>query len=104
MKLEEFLDNNKISEDREIKYEIKKIKATEDYVLIFLEDEKIMISLENYFRYDVKNLKGLDEELYKLFKQDEKLLKAYRGCLRKISGSYNQTDQGISLQIRIKQG
>ena len=85
MKLEEFLAENRIDTNREIKYEIKKIKATQDYVLLFLEDDKIMISLENYFKYNVKSLNGLDEDLYQLFKQDEKLLKAYRGCLRKIS-------------------
>ena len=85
MKLEDFLSENSIKTDKEIKYEIKKIKATEDYVMIFMEDEKIMISLEDYFKYGVKDLKGLDEELYEQFKQSEKLLKAYRGCLRKIS-------------------
>ncbi len=85
MKLEEFLSENKTEPLQEIKYAIKKIKATEDYVLVFLEDEKIMISLENYFKYGVKDLKGLDEKLYDTFKNEERLLKAYRGALRKLS-------------------
>ncbi len=93
MKLEDFLAEKRIGNDKEIKYEIKKIKATEDYVLLFLEDEKIMISLENYFRYGVRNLKGLDENLYISFKQDERLLKAYRGCLRKLSGKDHTVKQ-----------
>ena len=93
MKLEDFLDANKIEESSDIKYEIRKIKATEDYVLLFLDDEKIMISLENYFRYNVKDLKGLDDKLYYLFKHDETLLKAYRGCLRKISGKDHTVKQ-----------
>ena len=95
MKLEDFLSENQTDKDIEIKYEIKKIKPVQDYVLVFLADEKIMISPENYFRYDVKNLKGLDDKLYEIFKQDERLLKAYRGCLRKISGK----DQTVK-QIR----
>ena len=86
MKLEDFLSENKTDTVQDIKYSIKKIKATEDYVLVFLDDEKIMISLENYFKYNVKYLKGLDEKLYDTFRNEERLLKAYRGALRKISG------------------
>ena len=93
MELEEFLKNNKISEVKDIKYPIKKIKATQDYVMIFLDDEKIMISLEAYFKYNVKSLKGLDDNLYSIFKDDEKYLKAYRGCLRKISSKDHSVKQ-----------
>ncbi|MBQ3295990.1 MAG: RecX family transcriptional regulator [Erysipelotrichaceae bacterium] len=93
MKLEDFLTENRIETDKDIKYEIRRIKATEDYVLLFLEEEKIMISLENYFKYNVKNLKGLDDELYEHFKKDEKLLKAYRGCLRKLSSKDHTVKQ-----------
>lgn len=86
MKLEDFLSQNKTEAIEEIKYPIKKVKATQDYVLLYLEEEKVMISLENYFKYNVRNLKGLDDKLYNIFKNDERLLKAYRGALRKISG------------------
>ena len=92
MELNDFLKENRI-EMGDIKYPIKKIKTTEDYVLVFLDDEKIMISLESYFKYGVKDLNGLDDNLYKLFKDDEMYLKAYRGVLRKISAKDHTVKQ-----------
>lgn len=84
MKLEDFL-NSKNIELGEIKYPIKKLKTGQDYVMIYLEEDKIMIPIETYFKYDLKNLKGLDDKLYNQFKEEEILLKAYRSCLRKLS-------------------
>ena len=85
MKVEDFLKQQKPYQVKESRYPIRKIKVSEDYVMVFLEEEKIMVSIETYFQYGLKDLKGLDEELYEILKQDEKLTKAYRSCLRKLS-------------------
>ena len=85
MKVEDFLKQNKIEQKIDAVYPIKKIRIDEDSVLLYLEDEKIRISDEAYFSYGIKNLKGLDEELYQKLKDDETLFKAYKSCLRKLS-------------------
>ena len=92
MKLEEFLADNK-TKLGEIKYPIKKIKTTQDYVMVFLEEDKIMIPIESYFKYDLKNIKGLDDNLLNIFKEEEKILKAYRSCLRKLAVKDNTVKQ-----------
>lgn len=84
MKVEDFLKNNNI-EIKDIKYPVKKVKTRQDDVLIYLDEEKIVVSIENYFKYSLSKIKGLDEETYLLLKDDERLLKAKRGCLRKLS-------------------
>lgn len=92
MELKDFLKKENI-EIQDIKYPIKKIKETQDYVMLFLDDDKIMISIESYFKYDVKNLKGLDDNLYEIFKKEEKILKAYRSCLRKLASKDHSIKQ-----------
>ncbi|MBQ6478269.1 MAG: RecX family transcriptional regulator [Erysipelotrichaceae bacterium] len=53
--------------------------------MIILEEDKIMIPIEAYFSYRLKDRKEIDEELIKKLKDDERYLKAYRSCLRKLS-------------------
>ena len=84
MKVEDFLEKHQI-EIKEEKYPIKKIKIMEDYVMIFLEEDKIMIPIESYFSYGIRNLKGLDDNLLIKIKDEEIYLKAYRSCLRKLT-------------------
>ena len=85
MKFEEFIGIKENTDIKNVVYPIKNIKEKEDYVLLILEEEKIMISIETFFKYGIGKLKGLDENLYQTLKEDERLLKAYRGCLRKLS-------------------
>ena len=85
MNVEEFLNQNKRHPIESIRYPIEKIKAYESYVMVYLNDEKIMVSDDLYFEYGLKNLKGLDEQTYQKLKEEEIVFKAYRGCLRKIS-------------------
>ena len=94
MDLEEFLKKEAKKEVTDFKYPIRKIKAYETYVMVFLDDEKIQVSDDDYFTYGLKDLKGLDGSLYETLKEHEILLKAYRGCLRKIS-SRDQTVKQI---------
>ena len=70
---------------KEIKYHIKKIKTFDDYIYVYLDEEKIEVSLENYFKYGLGKLEGFDDELYELLKEEEIYLKAYRSCIRKLS-------------------
>lgn len=85
MKLEDLLKQKETFDETKIVYPIKKIRVSEDYVILNLEEEKIMVSIEAYFRYNLKDRKGLDEELYDILKKDERVTKAYRSCLRKLS-------------------
>ena len=94
MKVEDFLKQNRIEQEIDAVYPIKKIRIDEDSVLLYLEDEKIRISDEAYFSYGIKNLKGLDEELYQKLKDDETLFKAYKSCLRKLSFKATVTFKG----------
>ena len=82
MKFENIVNNNDI---KNIKYEIKKIKTYDDYVFIYLDEDKIQVSIDDYFKYNLSKIKGLDENLYNQLKSDETNLKAYRSCLRKLS-------------------
>lgn len=83
MDINSFLTNHKI-EITEYTYLIKKIKDCNNYFLLYLDnDEKIRISLDTYIKYS--NLKGIDEETYLLFKQEDKYISAYNSCLRKLS-------------------
>ena len=85
MKVEDFLNINKTTLN-EVKYKISKIKEKEDGVLIYLDNnEKINVSVENYFRYSLSSIKGLDENLYKLLRDEEIIFLAYKGALRKLS-------------------
>ena len=84
MKVEDFLETHPV-EVKEEKNLIKKLKIREDYVMVFLEDDKIMIPVESYFSYGIKDLKGLDDDLLTQLKKEEIYLKAYRSCLRKLS-------------------
>ena len=85
MKLEDFLSDQNKTETKEITHPFKKVKVRSDYVYVDLEDEGIMVSIEDYFRYEIRNKKGLDDDTYKQLKDHEIILKAYRSCLRKLS-------------------
>jgi 1,2-diacylglycerol 3-alpha-glucosyltransferase len=93
--VEELLKKNKAIAETDIVYPIKKIRLYDSYVMVFLEDEKIQVSDDAYFEYGLKDRKGLDEDLYQKLKEEESVLKAYRGALRKIS----MKDQSVK-QIR----
>ena len=85
MDVEEFLKTKQNIDTQEITYPIKRIKTYESYAVVYLDEEKIMVSDDAYFQYKLHFLKGLDEKLYQILKDEERLFKAYRGCLRKIS-------------------
>jgi len=62
MELEEFLGSlKKEEENKDLQYPIKKLKIYEDYVMLYLEEEKIQLSVDSYFEHKIKDLKGLDE-------------------------------------------
>ncbi len=86
MKLEDFLQDEKIKEEAEdLSYPIEKIKIYEDYVMLYLKEEKIQVSVDSYFGYKIKDIKGLSDELYHKLKDEEIVFKAYRSTLRKLS-------------------
>lgn len=76
--------NSNIIDD--IKYKITKIKEKENEVIIYLDNnEKIYLSIENYFKYRLCSNKGLDEKTYNILKDEEKVFLAYRKVIRKLS-------------------
>jgi len=85
MKLEDFLKQKDEFKETEILYPIEKIRIHEDHVTLVLPEERITVSVEAYFRYGLKDRKGLDGSLYETLKKDERITKAYRSCLRKLS-------------------
>ena len=66
-------------------YTINKIIPKQDYVSLLINDERLQISIEAYFKYNLKNIKEIDEDIYKVLKDDEKVFKVYRSCLRKLA-------------------
>ena len=95
MDAEKLLKKTKKIREEDIRYPISKIKLYDSYVMVYLDYEKIQVSDDAYFEFGLKDLKGLDEGLYQKLKEEEVVLKAYRGALRKIS----MKDQSIR-QIR----
>ena len=85
MNIDEFLKTNK-PVVKDIKYKISKIKEKEDGVIVYLDNkDKICISVDNYFKYGLSSLEGLDDNLYEILKNEERIYLAYRGALRKLS-------------------
>ena len=73
-------------------YRIIKTKIREDYVFYDLDDGELMISIDAYLDHKMKDRQIIPEDLYLILKEDEKLLKAYRSCLRKLA----MKDQSIA--------
>lgn len=101
MNVEDFLKTDK-QVIKDIKYTISKIKEKEDGVVIYLDNkERIVISVDSYFKYGISSLKGLDDKLYELLKNDERLHLAYRGALRKLS-TKDFSEKQIKDYLKIK--
>lgn len=101
MKFEDFIKQNNI-EIKDIDYKIVKIKEKQDYVVIYLDnDEKINISVENYFKYYLSKTKGLDEDTYLKLKNEEITLLAYKKAINKLSQK-DYTVKQISDYLKIK--
>ena len=94
MKVEDFLKDNSY-QIKDCLFPIVRIREKEDLVVLYLKEEKISISIEDYFYYGLSSCKGLDEHLYQELKRKEKSLLAYRGCLRKLSMKDFSTEQII---------
>lgn len=77
-------------DDYQDAYEVVRIKQLEDYVRIYVENEKddqpikILISLEDYFMYKIRLHTLLDRYTVAEFKRKEVLLEAYRSAIRKL--------------------
>ena len=66
-------------------YPIKKFKINDDYILIYLDDINIMVDLDTYNEYNLYNKRNIDQDLYDILISKEKIFKAYRSCIRKLS-------------------
>lgn len=69
-----------------IKYKIIKIKEKQDGVILYLDNkEKISVPVDKYFEFGLNNIRGLDQKLYEILKNEEKVFLGYLSCLRKLS-------------------
>lgn len=69
-----------------IKYKIIKIKEKQDGVILYLDNkEKISVPVDKYFEFGLNNIQGLDQKLYEILKNEEKVFLGYLSCLRKLS-------------------
>ena len=85
MKIEDILNKNK-PVIKNVKYKIIKTKELEDGVIVYLDNkDKIHLSVDTYFKYAISTLNGLDDNLFELLKNEERLYMAYRGALRKLA-------------------
>lgn len=64
---------------------ITKVKIYDDHVSLYFDDEKIMISSDDYYLYHLNANKQIDEQTYEVLKKQECIFKAYRSCLRRLS-------------------
>ena len=77
-------------DDYQDAYEVVRIKAMDDYVKIYVENDKedqpikILISLEDYFMYKIRLHTLLDRYTVAEFQHKEILLEAYRSAIRKL--------------------
>lgn len=76
-------------------YHINKRTITDDYVMLFFKEDKVMVSVDDYFSYGIGNKNEIGEDVYEKLKERERIIKAYRSCLRKIAAK----DHSV-LQIR----
>lgn len=71
-------------------YEVLKVKTLDDYVKITVENEKeaqsypILISVDDYFLYKIRKGTMLDRNTVKELHHKEKILLAYRACIRRL--------------------
>lgn len=76
--------------DFEDAYEVIKIKTLDDYVRIFVQNDKedqpqkILIDLDDYFLYKIRLHTMLDRYTVAYFQRKELVLEAYRGAIRKL--------------------
>ena len=77
-------------DDFEDAYEVIKIKAIDDYMRIYVENEKedqpikILIDLDDFFAYKIRLHTMLDRYIIDYFQQKEVALEAYRGAIRRL--------------------
>ena len=79
-----------VLDDFQDAYEVTKVKMLDDYVRIYVmndkEDEpkKLMIDLEDYFLYKIRLHTMLDRHTVQEFEQKEAYLNAYRNAIRRL--------------------
>lgn len=77
-------------DDFEDAYEVVKIKTLDDYVKLYVENDKedqpikVLISIDDYFQYKIRLHTRLDRSKIVEFQKKEVAIEAYRGAIRKI--------------------
>ncbi len=71
-------------------YNVKKVKTSDDCVQLTLEDNreeefKVLISVEDYFAFEIRKDGMIHQSVLDELRIREKVLKAWRLCIRKIS-------------------
>lgn len=90
--------------DFEDAYEVIKIKTLDDYVRIYVQNDKedqpqkLLIDLDDYFTYKIRLHTMLDRYTIAHFQKKEIVLEAYRGAIRKLRmRDYTRKEMGTWL-------
>ena len=90
--------------DFEDAYEVIKIKTLDDYVRIYVQNDKedqpqkLLIDLDDYFTYKIRLHTMLDRYTVAHFQRKEIVLEAYRGAIRKLRmRDYTRKEMGTWL-------
>lgn len=90
--------------DFEDAYEVIKIKTLDDYVRIYVQNDKedqpqkLLIDLDDYFTYKIRLHTMLDRYTVAHFQKKEIVLEAYRGAIRKLRmRDYTRKEMGTWL-------
>ncbi len=86
-------------EERQNTYPVKNIRVKEDYVMIFLNDDRVMIPVETFYELKLRERKEIDDDTLQKLKSEEKNLKAYRSCLRKLAAR-DHTEKQIRTHLK----
>ncbi len=69
-----------------IDYKITKLKENGNYIVLYLDNkEKLYVSVDSYFKHNLANLKGFDNDTYKLLREEERSILGYNDALRRLS-------------------
>ena len=86
-------------EERQNTYSVKNIRVKEDYVMVFFDDDKIMIPVETFYELKLRERKEIDDDSLQRLKSEEKNIKAYRSCLRKLAAR-DHTEKQIRTHLK----
>lgn len=94
--------------DYEETYYIESIKTSDDCMRLYLTnqetgvEEKLLISLDDYLMYEIKKGGILENSLYEVLREKEKVLVVYRCCLKKLRSKDRTRKEMYDLMVNME--